>query len=119
MVRTGVTRAFGAAIRRVLAAATRNRLRAFGTGLVVTGFVQSTTATTLIVSSFAARGLIGGATALALVLGADIGSTIAAQVLSFDLGSLAYLRSPPGCSPSWARGASACATSRASPSASG
>ena len=91
MVRTGVTRAFGAAIRRVLAAATRNRLRAFGTGLVVTGFVQSSTATTLIVSSFAARGLIAGAAALALVLGADIGSTIAAQVLSFDLGPLAYV----------------------------
>jgi len=91
MVRTGVTRAFGAAIRRVLAASTRDRMRAFGTGLVITGFVQSSTATTLIVSSFAARGLIAGAAALAMVLGADVGSTIAAQILSFDLGPLAFL----------------------------
>ncbi len=91
MVRTGVTRAFGAPIRRVLAAASRDKLRAFGTGLVITGFVQSSTATTLIVSSFAARGLIAGAAALAMVLGADVGSTIAAQVLSIDLGPIAFL----------------------------
>ncbi len=91
MVRTGVTRAFGGAIRRVLAASTRDRLRAFATGIAITGFVQSSTATTLIVSSFAARGLIAGSAALALVLGADVGSTIAAQILSLDLGPVAFL----------------------------
>jgi phosphate:Na+ symporter len=90
MVRTGVTRAFGAHIRRVIAASTRNRLRAFATGFGITAFVQSSTATTLIVSSFAGRKLIGAPAALAVVLGADLGSTMAAQVLSFDLGWLAY-----------------------------
>ena len=90
MVRTGVTRAFGAHIRRVIAASTRDRLRAFATGFAITAFVQSSTATTLIVSSFAGRALIAPAAALAVVLGADLGSTIAAQVLSFDLGWLAY-----------------------------
>ena len=90
MVRTGVTRAFGAHIRRVIAASTRDRMRAFATGFAITAFVQSSTATTLIVSSFAGRALIAPAAALAVVLGADLGSTIAAQVLSFDLGWLAY-----------------------------
>lgn len=90
MVRTGVTRAFGGHIRRVIATSTRDRLRAFATGFAITALVQSSTATTLIVSSFAGRALIAPAAALAVVLGADLGSTIAAQVLSFDLGWLAY-----------------------------
>ncbi|MBL8696857.1 MAG: Na/Pi cotransporter family protein [Alphaproteobacteria bacterium] len=90
MVRTGVTRAFGAGIRRVIAASTRNRWRAFLTGLGITAFIQSSTATTLIVSSFASRSLIAAPAALAVVLGADLGSTLAAQILSFDLGWLAY-----------------------------
>jgi phosphate:Na+ symporter len=90
MVRTGVTRAFGPHIRRVIAASTRSRLRAFATGLGITAFVQSSTATTLIASSFAGRSLIAAPAALAVVLGADLGSTMAAQLLSFDLGWLAY-----------------------------
>ena len=90
MVRTGVTRAFGTHIRRIVAASTRNRWRAFATGFAITAFVQSSTATTLIVSSFAARALIAPAAALAVVLGADLGSTIAAQVFVFDLGWLGY-----------------------------
>ncbi len=47
--------------------------------------VQSSTATALIVSSFASSGLIGAAPALAVMLGADIGTTLVAQILSFDL----------------------------------
>lgn len=90
MVRTGVTRAFGAEIRRIIAASTRNRFRAFATGFAITSFVQSSTATTLIVSAFAGRSLIAAPAALAVVLGADLGSTVAAQVLAFDLGWLAY-----------------------------
>jgi len=90
MVRTGVTRAFGSQIRRVIATSTRNLGRAFLTGFAITAFVQSSTATTLIVSSFAGRALIAAPAALAVVLGADLGSTMAVQVLSFDLGWLAY-----------------------------
>ena len=90
MVRTGVTRAFGSQIRRVVAASTRKRWRAFATGFAITAFVQSSTATTLIVSSFAARSLIPASAALAVVLGADLGSTIAAQIFVLDLGWLGY-----------------------------
>lgn len=86
MVRTGLTRAFGAALRRAIAACSRNRITAFLGGIAITGLLQSSTATSLLVSSFAGRGLIPLSIAFAVMLGADIGTTIAAQVLSFDLG---------------------------------
>jgi phosphate:Na+ symporter len=86
MVRTGLTRAFGAALRRAIAACSRNRFTAFLGGIAITGLLQSSTATSLLVSSFAGRGLIPLSIAFAIMLGADIGTTIAAQVLSFDLG---------------------------------
>ena len=86
MVRTGLTRAFGAALRRAISACSRNRFTAFLGGIAVTGLLQSSTATSLLVSSFAGRGLIALSIAIAVMLGADIGTTIAAQILSFDLG---------------------------------
>src|SRR6266513_3048672 len=58
MVRTGLTRAFGAALRRAIAACSRNRFTAFLGGIAVTGLLQSSTATSLLVSSFAGRGLM-------------------------------------------------------------
>jgi len=86
MVRTGLTRAFGTALRRAIAACSRNRVTAFAGGFAITGLLQSSTATSLLVSSFAGRGLIPLSIAIAVMLGADIGTTLAAQVLSFDLG---------------------------------
>ena len=88
MVRTGVTRAFGAGLRRLIAASTRNRLAAFGVGIGVTALLQSSTATALIVASFAGGGLIAATAALAVMLGADVGTTLVAQVLSLDVGFL-------------------------------
>ncbi len=85
MVRTGVMRAYGAALRRRLGAALGNRLAAAAAGLGVTLTLQSSTATTLMASSMASRRLISDVTVLAVILGADIGSTLVAQVLSFDL----------------------------------
>ena len=85
MVRTGVTRAFGSAIRRGLSAATRNRITSFLTGLGVTGILQSSTATALIVGSFGGRRMIAVPAGLAIMLGADVGSTLVVQVLAFDV----------------------------------
>lgn len=85
MVRTGVTRAFGSAIRRGIASATRNRLTSFFTGFAVTGVLQSSTATALIVSSFGGRKMIAVPAGLAIMLGADVGSTVVVQVLAFDI----------------------------------
>jgi phosphate:Na+ symporter len=85
MVRTGVTRALGAELRRFMALSARNRLSAFASGLVVTGLLQSSTAATLIVASFTGRRLIALPAALAMVLGADVGSTLVAQAFAFDI----------------------------------
>ncbi len=85
MVRTGMTRAFGAALRRYLGQAMRNRVQAFLAGIGVSALLQSSTATAMIVSSFAGRGLIVGGAAIAVLLGAGIGTSITAQYLSLDL----------------------------------
>ena len=88
MVRTGVSRALGGSLRRLVSASTANRFVAFLAGLGVTSFLQSSTATAMIVSSFAGRGLLTTTMGLALMLGADVGSTIIVQVLSFKVGWL-------------------------------
>lgn len=85
MMRTGVTRSFGGELRRVLALSAKNRVTGFLTGFGAAAAVQSSTATAMIVSSFAGQGLIAGVAALAIVLGADVGTTIVVQVLSFDI----------------------------------
>ncbi|MBV9050779.1 MAG: Na/Pi cotransporter family protein [Hyphomicrobiales bacterium] len=85
MVRTGVTRTLGGALRRLLAAFTSNRFYAFASGLVVTVLVQSSTATALLLGSFCGRGMIGLAAALAVMLGANVGTALAAQIFSFDV----------------------------------
>jgi phosphate:Na+ symporter len=89
MVRTGTMRAFGGNLRAALAAALGNRVSAFGCGLGVTAILQSATATTLMTASFAARGYVGTAMALAVVLGADVGTSLIAQLLSLDMHFLA------------------------------
>jgi phosphate:Na+ symporter len=91
MVRTGIMRVFGADLRHLLRVSLRNRFAAFLAGLGVTGILQSSTATALLVASFAGRGVVATAPALAVMLGADLGSTLVAQVLSFKLHWLAPL----------------------------
>jgi phosphate:Na+ symporter len=83
MVRTGVMRAYGGDLRRVIGQALRHRLAAFAAGLGVTGILQSSTATALITASFAERGLMATAPALAVMLGADVGTSLIVQALSF------------------------------------
>jgi phosphate:Na+ symporter len=85
MVRTGVTRGFGANLRMVLGRSTGSRLSAFAAGLGVTALLQSSTATAVIAASFSSRGLMSTATALAVVLGADVGTSIVAQALSLKI----------------------------------
>jgi phosphate:Na+ symporter len=85
MVRTGITRAFGAELRRVLGRSTKNPLAALAMGLGIAGLLQSATATALLTVSFAGRGLIAIGAGLAVMLGADVGSTLVVQVLSFDI----------------------------------
>ena len=91
MVRTGVARAFGANLRHVVARGTANRFYSFLAGLGVTAVLQSSTATALIVSAFASRGLMPVAAALAIMLGADVGTTLVAQLLSLKIAWLSSL----------------------------
>ncbi|HEY0363000.1 MAG TPA: Na/Pi symporter, partial [Solirubrobacteraceae bacterium] len=91
MVRTGVLRAFGERFRRAIGRATANPLWACLTGIAVATAVQSSSATALIVVAFVERGLVTLAAALALMLGADVGSTLVVQALSFNLSGLVPL----------------------------
>lgn len=85
MVRTGITRAFGGDLRQAISKCVANRFQALLIGTAVTAVLQSSTATALMIASFAGRGLIATAPALAVMLGADVGTTLVAQVLSFDI----------------------------------
>jgi phosphate:Na+ symporter len=85
MVRTGVLRAFGAPLRRLLAAAARQRTGAFAGGVLAAAALQSSTAVAVIIGGFAGQGLIGTAPALAVLLGADVGTALAAQLLAMDV----------------------------------
>jgi phosphate:Na+ symporter len=91
IVRTGMLRVFGENLRRVLAASFANRFKSVLAGLGVTSLVQSSTATCLIVASFVGKGLVGSGAALAVMLGADVGSAMMAVVYSFDLSWLSPL----------------------------
>ncbi len=91
IVRTGILRLYGGNLRRVLRRSVSKRASAFFAGLGVTGLIQSSTATALIVASFAGQGLIGTAPALAVMLGADVGTALVTVLLSFDLSWLAPL----------------------------
>jgi phosphate:Na+ symporter len=84
-VRTGMLRVFGENLRHVLARSFGNRLTSLLSGLGVTSLVQSSTATCLIVASFVGKGLVPLGAALAVMLGADVGTALMAVVFSFDL----------------------------------
>jgi phosphate:Na+ symporter len=91
LVRTGILRVLGANLRAVLAQATGNRATAALAGVGVTALVQSSTATALIVAAFVGQGLITLPAALAVMLGADVGTSLMAVVFHFDLSWLSPL----------------------------
>jgi phosphate:Na+ symporter len=91
IVRTGMLRVFGENLRGVLAKSFGSRPAALLAGLGVTSLVQSATATCLIVASFVGKGLVPTAAALAVMLGADVGTALMAVVFSFDLSWLSPL----------------------------
>jgi phosphate:Na+ symporter len=91
MVRSGVVRAFGSDLRRFLAVALRNRFLAFMAGLLVTALLQSSTATGLMTASFVAGGEVDLVPALAIMLGANVGTTLIVQILSFNVSAVAPL----------------------------
>ncbi|WP_024511936.1 Na/Pi cotransporter family protein [Bradyrhizobium sp. ARR65] len=91
MVHSGIVRAFGSDLRRFLGTALRNRFLAFLGGLAVTALLQSSTATGLMTSSFVTGGAVDLAPALAIMLGANVGTTLIVQALSFNVTAVAPL----------------------------
>jgi phosphate:Na+ symporter len=91
MVRTGVLRVFGANLRSLLARSMGNRFSAALSGIGVTALVQSSTATSLMTSSFVGQGLITLPAALAVMRGADIGTALMSVLFSVDLSWLSPL----------------------------
>ncbi|MBB3103855.1 Na/Pi cotransporter family protein [Azomonas macrocytogenes] len=91
IVRTGIMRVYGAHLRRFLGHSTTNPYLAFGAGIGVTALVQSSNATALFVLSFVAQKLVPLATALAIMLGADVGTALMTRVLTLNLSWLSPL----------------------------
>jgi phosphate:Na+ symporter len=89
MVLSGVLRAFGPNLRRLLGKTLGNRFSAFAAGLGLTALLQSSTATGLMTTSLAADGVVSLVPALAIMLGANVGTTLIVQLLSFDISAFA------------------------------
>jgi phosphate:Na+ symporter len=89
MVRSGILRAFGPQLRRLLSQALGNRLAAFLAGGVLTALLQSSTATGIMTASFSAEGLVALVPALAIMLGANVGTTLIVQLLAFNISAAA------------------------------
>src|SRR5258707_13885685 len=89
MVHSGILRAVGPGLRRVLAGALRNRFAALAAGVGLTALLQGSTATALITSAFTAEGLVSLVPALAIMLGANVGTTLIVQILAFNIVAVA------------------------------
>lgn len=83
-VRTGIERAHGASFQRMITQQ-NSLIGASGSGLILASILQSSAAVGLLVTGFAANGFVGFPIALATILGADLGSALIIQVLSFRL----------------------------------
>lgn len=87
-VRTGVERAYGDILRKKLRGTLKNPLAAAAAGAALAIAFQSSTAVSLLVGSFVGSGIVGSASGLIAVLGADLGSAFVVKLLSFDLSLL-------------------------------
>ena len=90
-VRTGILRVLGGDLRQVLARSVSNRFLGLLAGLGVSSLLQSSTATCMIVSNFVGQGIFVTSTALVMMLGADVGTSLMALCFSFDLSWLSPL----------------------------
>lgn len=72
-------------IRRILAALTTNRIMGVLVGLGVTGIIQSSSATTVMLVSFVNAGLMNLTQAVSVIMGANIGTTVTAQIIAFKI----------------------------------
>ena len=90
MMASGMQKAAGNKLRRILELLTSNPYMATLTGILVTIVVQSSSTTSVMVVGFTNSGLMGLSQALGTMLGASIGTTITAQLISFDFSMVVY-----------------------------
>ena len=90
MMASGMQKAAGYKLRRILELLTSNPYMATLTGILVTIVVQSSSTTSVMVVGFTNSGLMGLSQALGTMLGASIGTTITAQLISFDFSLIVY-----------------------------
>ncbi|EPJ77150.1 MULTISPECIES: Na/Pi cotransporter family protein [Pseudomonas] len=91
IVRTGILRVYGSQLRQVISQNMSRRPLAFIAGILVTALVQSSNATAMLVTSFVGQGLMALTPALAIMLGADVGTALMSRILTFDLSWLSPL----------------------------
>ena len=87
----GLQKAAGSRMRRLLEVLTTNRLLGVLLGTVITSIIQSSSATTVMVVGFVNAGLMNLSQAIGVIMGANIGTTITAQLIAFDLGEYAWI----------------------------
>ncbi len=92
LMNEGLQLAAGDRLRKLLDTVTRNRFRGLLTGTVITALIQSSSATTVMLVGFVNAGLMSFTQSLGIILGADIGTTITAQIVAFD--AILYLSFP-------------------------
>ena len=87
----GLEQVAGARMRSILEFFTQNRFIGMIVGLVFTGIIQSSNATTVMVVSFVNSGLMQLSQAAGPILGANIGTTVTGQLIAFNLAEIAPL----------------------------
>lgn len=87
----GMKKTAGNKMRDILGALTKNRIMALTLGAVVTMVIQSSSATTVMLVSFVQAGLMSFSQSLGVILGADIGTTVTAQLIAFKVTDYALL----------------------------
>mgnify|MGYP001318478047 CR=1 FL=1 len=85
LVQSGIEIAYGSRIRRSLQQADSRSIQSVIFGLILAILLQSSTAVAVLTASFASTGLIAPSIGIAAVLGADLGSALVVQILSFNL----------------------------------
>src|SRR5512145_3063680 len=91
LVNDGLQDAAGPRIRSLLRSLTSNRLAAVGAGAFLTGLIQSSSATSVMLVGFVSAGLMSFRQTLAVILGADIGATLTVQLIAFHVSDYAVL----------------------------
>jgi phosphate:Na+ symporter len=91
LLNDGLQNAAGTKIRSLLRSLTSNRFAAVGGGAFITGLIQSSSATSVMLVGFVSAGLMTFRQTLAVILGADIGATLTVQLIAFRVSDYAVL----------------------------